>query len=261
LIGYLPGTLESPRISPILPLSEEDAVFGALKKNPDVVAADFAVESAEADISGAKGALLPQVDIVGSASHAREQSLTDSSSDNSSTILARVTIPLYRAGIDYSKSRAAEQTAVQRKLEFDDARNRAREQAVSAWQSLTTAHAAKAGWHDVVTATQAALKGVKMESKFGTRTTLDVLNAEQELFDARINLVRLTYEEILAMLQLKAAVGELTIEGLRLKVAPYDPVRHYNTVRNKWVGFSGEWMGLRNNPLGMAVQKEKAVVK
>jgi hypothetical protein len=71
----------------------------------------------------------------------------------------------------------------------------------------------------------------------------------------------LTYEEILAMLQLKAAVGELTIEGLRLKVAPYDPVRHYNTVRNKWVGFSGEWMGLRNNPLGMAVQKEKAVVK
>ena len=77
-----------------------------------------------------------------------------------------------------------------------------------------------------------------MEAKHGTRTTLDILNAQQELLDAKINLARTIHDETLAILQLKASVGELTAQSLNLPVTPYDPVKNYTLVRNKWIGFS-----------------------
>jgi outer membrane protein len=83
-----------------------------------------------------------------------------------------------------------------------------------------------------------ALEGVKEESKIGTRTTLDVLNAEQELLDARIDEVKSQHDRDFAVLQIKAAVGLLTADNLKLPVEPYDPGRHYQDVRNQWVGFS-----------------------
>ena len=91
---------------------------------------------------------------------------------------------------------------------------------------------------EAVTATAEALEGVKLEAKFGTRTTLDVLNAQQELVDAQINLARASHDEILSMLQLKAAIGELTAGALNLPVKLYDPAKNYNIVRNQWAGFS-----------------------
>jgi outer membrane protein len=79
---------------------------------------------------------------------------------------------------------------------------------------------------------------VTEESRVGTRTTLDVLNAEQELLDAKIDLVRSQHDSDLATLQIRAAVGELTAEKLKLPVGLYDPRRHYDDVRNQWAGFS-----------------------
>ncbi len=83
-----------------------------------------------------------------------------------------------------------------------------------------------------------ALAGVILEAKYGARTTLDVLNAEQELLDSKINLAKADHDEIFAMLQLKASVGELNATALALPVKFYDPTKNYNLVRNKWVGFS-----------------------
>ena len=83
-----------------------------------------------------------------------------------------------------------------------------------------------------------ALAGVKEESKVGTRTTLDVLNAEQELLDARIDQVKSQHDRDFAVLQIKASVGNLTADNLKLPVETYDPEKHYEDVRGQWIGFS-----------------------
>ena len=78
----------------------------------------------------------------------------------------------------------------------------------------------------------------RKKPKVGTRTTLDVLNAEQELLDARIDQVKSQHDRDLAVLQIKAAAGQLTADSLKLPVEPYDPERHYEDVRGQWAGFS-----------------------
>ena len=240
LIGQLPGTLEQPALAIDLPRAEDDIVALALAKNPAVIAADYGAEGARADITAAKGNLLPQVSLVGTLSDGVEESALSPERENSARILARVAMPLYRTGIDYSKTRAAQQTATQKSLELADARNRAREAAANAWQSLFTARAAKDGEKDVVSAAGEALDGVKTESRGGTRTTLDVLNAEQELLQDKITLVKAEHDEELSILQLKASIGQLTADAMRLPVAIYDPAKHYNQVRGQWAGFSSD---------------------
>ncbi len=101
-----------------------------------------------------------------------------------------------------------------------------------------TAQAALDADKSEVSAADEALKGVTEESKVGTRTTLDVLNAEQELLDARIDEVRSQHDRDFAVLQIRAAVGVLTADNLKLPVEPYNPKRHYEDVRNQWAGFS-----------------------
>ena len=238
LVGHMPGMLAQPELTLDLPKTQDDAVALSLDKNPGVIAADYGAQAAHENIASARGSLLPAVDIVGSATHNGEQSAISPAREDTATILARLTIPLYRTGADYARTRAAEQTALQKRLELDDTRNKSRESASNAWQALVTARDAEAGRKDVVAATADALDGVKMEYKFGTRTTIDVLNAEQELYTAKTSLARADHDAALATLQLKSAIGQLTAETLHLAVKLYDPLKNYNTVRNKWVGFS-----------------------
>lgn len=239
LVGQVPaGALESPQLALNLPKTEDEAVTRALKNNPAVLAANHNKDAARADITATGGALLPSVDLIGSASHSYDQSGLSPVRQDTTSILARLTVPLYRTGVDYARTRAAEQGALQRRFELDDARDKVREEALRAWQSLATARDTLVGRREVAAAAAEALAGVKTEARFGTRTTIDVLNAEQELYDASINLARAGYEEIFATLQLKSAVGELTADSLRLPVTLYDPVKNYKTIRRTWVGFS-----------------------
>jgi outer membrane protein len=122
-----------------------------------------------------------------------------------------------------------------------DAAYRSVQQAVaSAWDRLLAATAAIVALRAEVRANDIALKGVEEENLVGARTVLDVLDAEQELFSSRVNLVRAEREEILASFQLKAAIGELTTEGLGLKVERYDAERNFRMTRNKLMGLQTE---------------------
>jgi outer membrane protein len=136
--------------------------------------------------------------------------------EDSSQVLVQLTVPLYRSGTDYSKTRQAQQTATQRREELDEARHKAYESADNAWQSFMTAQAALDADRSEVDAAAQALAGVKEESKVGTRTTLDVLNAEQELLDAKTDMVKAQHDRDLAVLQIRAAEGTLTAENLKL---------------------------------------------
>ena len=240
LTGQLPGTLSQPAVTADFPKDEDRFIDLALAKNPAVIAAEYNARSARNDIAAARGGLLPQVSLVGTLTDSREQSSLSPEKENSAEILARVSLPLYRTGSDYSKTRAAQQTATEKRLDLDDARNKTRENAANARQSFLTAKAAVEGQNAVVAAAEDALKGVKIEATYGTRTTLDVLNAEQELLQDKIALVKAEHDEALALLQVRVSIGQLTAEAMRLPVEIYDPDKNYNKVRGQWIGFANE---------------------
>lgn len=237
VVGDFPERLQQPKLTLLNPTSVDEAVALAEKNYPAVVAALNGHDAAKADVTAARGSLLPEINLVGSTSRAWDQSLLIPNRQDETTIMARITIPLYRAGSDYAKTRAAQQTTMQKRLELEDIRNRARELATRSWRDLQTARAAIKYHQSEVTAADLALHGVKEELKAGTRTTLDVLNADQELLNAKVHLVRAEHDETLAILQIKASVGDLTTSALNLSVDAYNPVEHYDDVHNKWIGF------------------------
>jgi outer membrane protein len=238
LVGDAPGQLQAPVLALESPKLLADVFHFAETQNPDVISAQFAVEEADAEIKLNKGSLLPEIDLVGSSTRSYGEDISLPGREDSSQVLVQMTVPLYRSGADYSKARAAEQTASQRRDELDEARHKAHETADNAWQALMTAQSALDADKAEVDAAAEALKGVREESKVGTRTTLDVLNAEQELLDAQIDEVKSQRDRDYAVLQIKAAVGQLTADHLKLPVEIYDPNRHYDDVRGQWAGFS-----------------------
>ena len=123
-------------------------------------------------------------------------------------------------------------------MELEEARKKAREAAHNAWQTLEASQEALLADDEEIKASSLALEGVKAEANIGTRTTLDILNAEQELLDAKIDQAKSQHDRDLAVLQIKMAIGTLTAEELNLSTEHYDPERHYKDVRSQWFGFS-----------------------
>jgi outer membrane protein len=150
--------------------------------------------------------------------------------------MAEVTVPLYQKGEVYSRLREARQTLSKRRQELDNAQRAAVETASNAWNDLQTARAALASFRSEVRANEIALDGVQREALVGSRTVLDVLDAEQELLDAKVNLVRARRDETVARFELKAAVGSLRAVNLKLPVELYDAEENYRKVRNRWFG-------------------------
>ena len=162
--------------------------------------------------------------------------LIESTADAS--LMATVRVPLYQGGAANARIRQSKQIAAQRRLELDQARRAVQEQVAHAWRALTAARAQITAFKSQVAAAAVALDGVEQETRVGLRTTLDVLDAEQEHFKAQLNLVRAKREEIVAAYRLKAAVGALTARQLGLPVDLYDPEVHYRSVRES----PGEWL-------------------
>lgn len=237
VIGSPPSELAAPDLNFPIPTKLDEMIDLAQANNPKVINAKFVSEGAERDIATAEGGLLPQVDIQASANRAWDSgtAATTGKTDTAS-IMARLTVPLYRSGADYARTRAAKETASQRRVEIHAALDSARETAVRAWESLNTAQATIKSRQKQVEAAELAFLGVKEESKVGTRTILDRLNAEAEALQARVNLVQAQRDKAVALFLVKAAIGELTAQQLNLPITPYDPTVHYDQTKNKWIG-------------------------
>lgn len=235
--GQPPGTLSWPPAPMGLPQTEEDALAAANDANPSITAASFIAQAAQTDIEAASAALRPQVSIIGDLRQRFDSSaLIEQTTDAS--IKASVRVPLYQGGAANARVRQSKQIAAQRLLELDQSRRTVQEQVAHAWRALTSARAQITAFESQVAAAAVALDGIEQETLVGLRTTLDVLDAEQEHFKAQINRVRAKREEIVAAYQLKAAVGALTAQQLGLPVDLYDPEDHYRSVRES----PGEWL-------------------
>jgi len=239
IVGHEPGSLAKPDLAPSGFKNLNDILHLAETRNPSVVAAQYTLEQSEADIKDNKGSLLPELDFVGSTSRNYGVSITTPGRYDQSAVMLQLKIPLYEAGADHAKIRAAQQTAVQYRMEMEETRHRAHELARNAWQALATTEASIKADAREIEAAGHALEGVGIQQRAGTRTTLDVLNAEQELLDAKTDLAKAEHDRTLAVLQIKSAIGELTAEALKLPLDPYDPKKYYKENHAKWIGFGG----------------------
>ena len=233
-----PDNPVEPQLTLDDPTDLEDALTQAVAQNPNVIAALYQAEEANAEVRLAKGALLPELDLAFSATRNWEQSSTFPERNDNVQVLLQMNVPIYRAGTDYSRIRQAVEVVAERDDDLDEARRKAQDVAESAWQVMASAQESFDFAKAELRSATLALEGVREESRVGTRTTIDVLNAEQELLDAQTELVKSKHDIDLGMLQIKAAVGQLTANTLHLPTANYDPRQHYDEVRDKWFGTS-----------------------
>ncbi len=234
VVGHEPGSLKYPRLAK-LPNSLDAAQAAASEINPNILAAAYVEEAATYDTEVKKGDLLPSVDLQASAVH-NDNPLTGGSWSESAKIEGVLTIPLYEAGRVYSSVRQAKQVASQRRLEVIQAGRSVRESVAVSWNNLDAARAIIRSAKEQVAAAELALDGVTQEYLVGSRTTLDVLDAESEVFAARISLVSAERDQIVAAYQILGSIGRLTAHDLALPVEYYDADENYLKVRGKWFG-------------------------
>ena len=237
MIGRPPENLVTPDLLGTLPDSVDAALIAASENNPNLVAASYTAKAAQESIKSVRGELLPSLSLDGQLSKGWD-TIADRSTTESVSARLALTVPLYQGGVVYARLRQAKHTAGQRRLEADQARLDARESATSAWESYQSAQASIASIETQIIASEIALEGVQREAEVGARTVLDVLDAEQELLDARVNLVTAQRDQLVASLQLLSSVGNLTAQQLGLDVALYDATDHFNDVSDTFIGSS-----------------------
>lgn len=238
IVGVAPtGSLVFPPIPPGLPESKEESIKEAAINNPTVIAAQYDERAAIDGIDGIWGELLPTVDFTASAGR-DFASAGESSRIDTAEAMVTISVPLYQSGSVYSRLRESKQQASEFRLVVDRERRNAAEQATRTWENLHAAQARVSSFRTQIQASKIAFEGVEREAAVGSRTVLDVLDAEQELLDARVSFIRAQRDEVVAMFELLAAVGRLTAHNLQLPVDLYDPEIHYQEVRDMWVGGS-----------------------
>jgi outer membrane protein TolC len=235
----MPGTLVKPAALTGMPSGEAMAQELSLENNPSLSVAKFSEEASMHDIDATRGQLLPSIALSGDL--ARSDDATSRGSRSSTAFVGvTVSVPLYQSGSVYSQLRQSRQLNSQARIEVEETRRSVRQQVTQAWERWTTASAAKEARKDQVRAASIALEGVRQELAVGSRTTLDVLDSEQELLDARVALASSETDEAIASFDLVAAMGGLTAQALGLNVVLYNPAEDYDRVRNKWFGASVE---------------------
>jgi len=236
VIGSEPGRLApgSP-VDRLSPRTLAGAIDAGVNNNPSVTAANYGVDVAQLQVKIAEGALYPVVTLEANTQQRWDTQLSVTEQFTSS-IVGRVVIPLYQGGQEYSAIRQSKELLGQRRLDLATNRDQARATVVQAWGQHEAAKAQIQAAQEQVTASEVALNGVREEARVGQRTTLDVLNAQQALVNARVNLVTAQRDRVVASFNLLSAVGRLAPQVLGLPTQIYDPMVHYQQVRDAWGG-------------------------
>jgi len=236
-IGDQPTSLApvKPLMRPI-PKTLPEAISISQIEHPAISGSLHGVDAAELQVKIAEGALYPTIGLSAAISNQYDVNAIPGFHLLSGTIQGQLTIPIYQGGAEYAATRQAKESLSQQEIQTDSLRNQVRQAVIAAWGLNTAAvgvvRAARAG----VSANEVALTGVREEAKVGQRTTLDVLNAQQALLQARTTLVQAEHDQVVDSYSLLSAIGRLNIPTLGLAVAEYDPRVHFDQVKSKWIG-------------------------
>ena len=241
LVGHAPRDLETPPPLPGMPKAVDDAVAYALDHNPDLAAAHQRSVAAGFDSRVARAANMPRIGLFADGGYTNALGTLTEVGVPSSQIMQgaatadvgiRATIPLYQGGRPTAQMRQAqarEGTAMDQEI--------GAERAVianvrAAWVSWQAANAIIASTQIAVDSAQLSLEGVRAENSVGNRTILDILNAEQELVNAEVQLVTAQRNAYVAGFTLLAAMGRAQARDLGLDGGTlYDPTVHYKAMR------------------------------
>jgi outer membrane protein len=235
-IGVEPGKLASASpVDRFSPKTLREAISVGRGDNPNVAAAMFGIDVAMLQVKINEGALYPTVSAQASVQQNWEVSPIILQQFNAS-LLGQVSVPIYQGGQEYSLIRQSKETLGQKRLDLETSRDQAQSTVVQTWGQLEAAKAQIQATQAQVNAAEIALNGVREEARVGQRTTLDVLNAQQELVNARVALVTAQRDRVVASYSLLSAVGGLYVQILGLKAQVYDPIVHYEQIRDSWAG-------------------------
>jgi outer membrane protein len=238
VIGVEPGKLASASpVDRFSPPSLAAALARAASQNPAITKAMFDVDAAVEQVKVQESFLYPTLSLNGSMqkSFGSATSLTNLET-LSGSVIGQLSVPIYQGGAEYANIRQAKETLGQRRLDLDTARLSVQQNVTQGWGQLEAAKAQVDATTAQVTSSEIALDGVREEARVGQRTTLDVLNAQQALVSARTALVTAQHDRIVASYAVLASVGSLSPQILGLHIETYDPVVHYQQVRDNWIG-------------------------
>jgi outer membrane protein len=241
-VGVEAGVLQpGAPVDRLTPRRLIEAIEIARARHPSVGVAMFGIDAAILQVKITEGSLYPQARLLGTVQQNWETNLTTQLQQFNAFVAAQVTIPIFNAGPTgatdtFSSIRAAKETVGQKRQDLDTARDQVQATVVTAWGQLEAAKAQILATEAQVASAEIALNGVREEARVGQRTTLDVLNAQQELVNARTALVTAQHDRVVASYSLLGAVGELNLPKLGINIPLYDPMVHYQQVRDAWVG-------------------------
>ena len=237
LVGTEPGKLEQPPLFPNMPATPDMAVEKSLANNPELQSARKASEAAGFDVRAARSARLPRVAAVADSSYANflnsapASSRTNTSKSSSAGI--QFSIPLYQGGAPSAQVRQAQARSAQAFELVIEAERAVIAQTRSAFASLRATNAVIQSSETAVSAAALSLEGVRAENSVGNRTILDILNAEQELLNAQVQLVSARRNAYVAGFNLLAAMGQAEADDLGLDGGTlYDPQINAARVRS-----------------------------
>jgi outer membrane protein len=235
--------LEAGKLTPAMPVDRFSprtlvaARARAATEHPTITVANYNVDVAVFQVKVAEGALYPTLQLQGSVNKSFGSTTNLNTLQNfSASIGGQLSVPIYQGGQEYATIRQAKETLGQRRLDLDTARDQVQSNVTQAWGQLEAAKAQIESTTAQVNAAEIALNGVREEARVGQRTTLDVLNAQQDLVNARVALVTAQRDRVVASYTVLAATGAFSPQVLGLKVQGYDPVTHYHQVRDNWAG-------------------------
>ena len=239
LVGHAPVNLQAPPMLPGMPVDVDTAVDTALTDNPDLLAAQQQAEASGFDVRSARGARMPHVSLSTTGAYNDYLGSLDSASqmrgwDNNAAAGVTVTIPIFQGGRPAARVRQAqarESQAMEQVIETERGVIAQTRAAYASWHAATSVAESS---QVAVDANRLSLEGVRAENSVGTRTILDILNAEQELLNAQVQLVTAKRDAYVAGFTLLAAMGhgegrDLGLDGGTL----YDPNVNYERVRNR----------------------------
>ena len=245
-VGNRPaGSLSTtPDITLALPESRETALEMALANNPTIHSASHSYRSARQQIEIRRAGLLPSATVSSSLTR-EDNSVARGSRGTGAAFGLTFSIPIYQAGVAEAQLRQSRSSAAAAGHRLQTARRQITSQVTSAWERYVSSLSVIQATQEGLEASRIALEGVEQESQVGARTVLDVLNAEQEVLDDEVSLVRAKRDSIVARFQLVQATGGLTFNALNLEainggINPYDPDVHYRQARDRFSGWGEE---------------------
>jgi len=235
VIGVAPVNLQAPPALPKIPSSVAAAESIAVREHPSLKAAQFNEKAAEFDLERARGARRLNLSLSGSVDYSNGSSPFTSES-TSATIALAGSMPIYQGGAISSAMRSASEILVSRSAKTNDVMRSVRQSTASAWANIRVARASITAASLQIEASQIAFDGIQEEQRLGARTTLDVLDAEQNLLNAKSSLANAQRDKYVAVYNLLTAMGVLNVDTLALGIPAYDPSVHFNAVRNGPIG-------------------------